>query len=168
MFARDPTVQTGGHSGWVLAAKRVPEVMYTHHHLRPGLSYVFIVRAENSHGLSLPSDPSEATSTLAAPGDMGPGGSRGWEIEEARARLGGHVVELSHAQALSSTQVKLTWEVRPTFLLLRVKEGGRATVLLIDGALQCFSFIVSKLYKNKKIQSNQLFCFVLLLHFVVN
>jgi hypothetical protein len=117
MFSRDPNIQSGGQSGWVVGARRVSEVSYTQQHLRPGLSYVFIVRAENSHGLSLPSDPSEATSTMAGLGDVGPGGSRGWEIEEARARLGGHVVELSHAQALSPTQVKLTWEVRYTITL---------------------------------------------------
>ncbi|KAF4523649.1 hypothetical protein B566_EDAN013243 [Ephemera danica] len=109
-FARDPQSQLPGQ-GWVMAAKRVTETTYTQPHLKPGLTYVFVVRAENSHGISLPSPASEAATTLGKPLDSMDAELRSWELEDARAKLAGHVVELSHAQPVNSTQVKLNWEV---------------------------------------------------------
>ena len=42
-------------TGWVTAAHRVSSSTYTVGNLKPDTSYVFLVRAENSHGLSPPS-----------------------------------------------------------------------------------------------------------------
>ncbi|KAH7945896.1 hypothetical protein HPB49_016906 [Dermacentor silvarum] len=55
------------HSGWVLAAHRVLAEKYTIQALRPDSRCVFIVRAENSHGLGVPSPLSEPIRTLGGP-----------------------------------------------------------------------------------------------------
>ena len=51
-------------TGWVVAAHRVTSETYTIHNLKPDTSYVFLVRAENSDGLSHPSPVSERVRTL--------------------------------------------------------------------------------------------------------
>lgn len=106
MFGRSMSPgQSGG--GWVIVARRVPGPTYTQHYLQPNLSYTFLVRAENSHGLSPPSPPSPSLSLLQAlPPQLDPG------VKEARASLSaGHVVELTAIQPVSSTSIKLGWEV---------------------------------------------------------
>lgn len=50
-------------SGWVLAAHRVLTETYTIQDLQPDSRYIFIVRAENSHGVGLPSPISEIIRT---------------------------------------------------------------------------------------------------------
>lgn len=114
LFGREPSAgHTSSGSGWVVAARRVQGPTYTQHHLAPGVSYTFLVRAENSHGLSPPSLLSEPV-TMTASGLTWPGGESEEEMQlnEARASLlAGHVVELVDAQPLTSTSVKLVWEV---------------------------------------------------------
>ena len=51
-------------TGWVVAAHRVTSETYTIHNLKPDTSYVFLIRAENSDGLSHPSPVSERVRTL--------------------------------------------------------------------------------------------------------
>ncbi|KAJ9575392.1 hypothetical protein L9F63_025657, partial [Diploptera punctata] len=112
-FGREPGTGHMGSGGWVVAARRVQGPTYTQYHLAPGVSYTFLVRAENSHGLSPPSLLSEPV-TMAATGLTWPGGDSDEEMQlnEARASLvTGHVVELIDAQALTSTSVKLVWEI---------------------------------------------------------
>jgi len=41
--------------GWTVASDSVKDESFIVRDLRPGTSYRFIVRAQNSHGLSLPS-----------------------------------------------------------------------------------------------------------------
>jgi len=41
--------------GWVLASDEVYEPSYVIRNLQPNTSYMFLVRAQNSHGLSFPS-----------------------------------------------------------------------------------------------------------------
>ena len=43
------------HQGWTLASDSVQDEPFVVRGLRPGTSYRFIVRAQNSHGLSVPS-----------------------------------------------------------------------------------------------------------------
>lgn len=52
----------------MIGAHRVLSETYTIRALRPDSRYIFIVRAENSHGLGLPSPASEAVRTLGEPG----------------------------------------------------------------------------------------------------
>ncbi|BES96070.1 Roundabout, axon guidance receptor, homolog [Nesidiocoris tenuis] len=97
--------------GWATVARRVPGPTYTVNNLRPGSTYVFLVRAENSHGLSPPSPRSEQV-TLTPPRDSGLDPDDDPDTKEARAALlSGHVVELAHIQPLSSTSMKIVWKI---------------------------------------------------------
>lgn len=76
--------------------------------LKPDTAYVFVVRAENANGLSVPSDMSAVGRTLAADSEAVPQ----HQLEEARVRLATKVVVLKKLQASSSTSCILSWEVR--------------------------------------------------------
>ncbi|RZF42615.1 hypothetical protein LSTR_LSTR001410 [Laodelphax striatellus] len=110
MFSRDPLQPlNAGGSGWVVVARRVTSPVYTQHHLSAGASYTFLVRAENSHGLSAPSALSDAIGVSAADAVAV---EEERDIREARATLAaGHVVELTHIQPISSSSIKLSWEI---------------------------------------------------------
>lgn len=98
--------------GWDVVAKRVPGPNYTQHFIRTDTSYRFIVRAENSHGLSPASPTSSVLSLSSAPHIRGDTSEK-----EARASLStGHVVELTSLQAVSANSVNLAWEVSVDFL----------------------------------------------------
>lgn len=76
--------------------------------LKPDTSYIFLVRAENSHGLSAPSQTSVVAKTL------GPTDQRAvprYELDEARSRLSTKVVVLRDVMPLTSTSVRLVWDV---------------------------------------------------------
>ncbi|KAM7342001.1 roundabout guidance receptor 1 isoform 2-T7 [Cochliomyia hominivorax] len=92
-------------TGWVTAAHRVPDQQITISGLKPATSYVFLVRAENSHGLSVPSGLSNVIKTLGSESGTVPPS----EISEAREVLSGKVVELIDAAAINSTAVRLDW-----------------------------------------------------------
>ncbi|XP_065367067.1 roundabout homolog 2 isoform X1 [Calliphora vicina] len=92
-------------TGWVIAAHRVPDQQITISGLKPATSYVFLVRAENSHGLSVPSGLSNVIKTLGSESGTVPPS----EISEAREILSGKVVELIDAAAINSTAVRLDW-----------------------------------------------------------
>ena len=95
--------------GWIIVARRVPGPAYTQYQLRSGVAYTFIVRGENAHGLSPPSQPSEPI-TLKEPVDWSDPGQR--RLAEAQERLGNAaLVSLVDAHAVSSNTVKLEWEV---------------------------------------------------------
>ncbi|GLH09012.1 Neuroglian [Gryllus bimaculatus] len=135
----------GSGGGWVVTARRVQGPTYTQHHLMPGVSYTFMVRAENSHGLSPPSPLSEPVS-VAPTGSAWPGhGEEQFLLNEARASLlAGHVVELTDAQPISSTAVKLILNseyVEGFYIYSRPLDGSRTpdsvnilTVLHAGGA----------------------------------
>jgi len=53
--------------GWVVASDSVTETSYTVRGLQPDTSYMFLVRAQNSHGLSLPSPVTSAVRTRGTP-----------------------------------------------------------------------------------------------------
>lgn len=77
--------------------------------LKPDTSYVFLVRAENAHGLSVPSGVSEVARTLR----LGPDSRNVPQhtLDEARARLSTKVVSLLQLVASASTSIRLSWEV---------------------------------------------------------
>ncbi|XP_075749785.1 protein sax-3-like isoform X1 [Rhipicephalus microplus] len=95
-------------SGWVLAAHRVLSEKYTIQALRPDSRYVFIVRAENSHGQGVPSPVSEPIRTLG----MAPHFLPEFNLGEARAKLSACIVSLQDIRAVSSTAVKLSWKIQ--------------------------------------------------------
>nr|XP_054926797.1 protein sax-3-like isoform X2 [Dermacentor andersoni] len=95
-------------SGWVLAAHRIFAETYTIKALRPDSRYIFIVRAENAHGLGVPSPASETIRTLGPTPHFLPE----YNLDEARAKLSASVVTLQDIRAMSSTAVKLNWKVQ--------------------------------------------------------
>jgi len=111
------------HSGWVTLGHRIyggtrPGEVVTHtvSGLRADTSYVFIVRAENIEGFSVPSKPSAAIKTKTRQGSGGNGG-RGIQVdedvdeEEARNQLSGSDIELISAEPASSTSIRISWKV---------------------------------------------------------
>ncbi|VVC26657.1 Fibronectin type III,Immunoglobulin subtype,Immunoglobulin-like domain,Immunoglobulin-like [Cinara cedri] len=93
-------------TGWVVAAHRISTNTMIVENLKPDTSYVFMVRAENSHGLSVPSALSAMVKT---------GGTNTMitqqSLEEARERLGTKVIDFKELFPMSSTAVRIIWEV---------------------------------------------------------
>ncbi|XP_018323057.1 roundabout homolog 2-like isoform X2 [Agrilus planipennis] len=116
-----PDLQTG----WVVAAHRVPDPYMVVRELKPDSSYVFMVRAENAHGLSPASPVSAIARTLANFRTV----SR-TELDKARNMLTTKIVELESARALSSSSVKLKWSlsapdyVEGLYIRFRELSGG--------------------------------------------
>ncbi|KAL1497250.1 hypothetical protein ABEB36_008242 [Hypothenemus hampei] len=116
---------------WTIVARRVPGPTFTQHLLTPGIPYSFLVRAENSHGLGPPSP-------LSEPIIVGPDLGQNWGnpevtiLSEARASLvtTPNVVKLSDAIPVSSTAVKLAWEVIDSTFV----EGLYIYYVAIDGS----------------------------------
>ena len=98
------TLLTIPQTGWVVAAIRVNSETYTVTNLKPDTSYIFVVRAENSHGLSAPSAVSQHVKTLK---------SQALEdsvaVEDARDSLLTKLIEIVELEAISSTSVRITW-----------------------------------------------------------
>lgn len=143
-----PDLQTG----WVVAAHRVPNPYMVVRELKPDSSYVFIVRAENAHGLSPASAVSATARTLtnsrAVPRS---------ELDNARTMLSTKLVDLRDARPQSSSSVKLTWTlsapdyVEGLYIRFRELSGGShnyniLTVLDIDSK----SYSVTNLKKFTK------------------
>ncbi|XP_018917016.2 roundabout homolog 2 [Bemisia tabaci] len=133
MFARENSNVTNG--GWVVVARRLTGNTYTQHHLLPGASYSFLVRAENSHGLSPPS-PFSDTVILSSGLETKELDPVAIQLKEAKKALfRGHVVDLINAQPISSTSVKLNWQmVNSDFV-----EGFYIYSRSLDGALRSTS-----------------------------
>lgn len=143
-----PDLQTG----WVVAAHRVPTPYMIVRELKPDSSYVFIVRAENAHGLSPASPMSSVARTLA--------NSRAVprsELDTARSMLSTKLVELKDAKPQSSSSVRLVWAlsapdyVEGLYIRFRELSGGShnyniLTVLDIDSK----SYAVTNLKKFTK------------------
>ncbi|TMW49609.1 hypothetical protein DOY81_005313 [Sarcophaga bullata] len=100
MFAKNET------DGWLQVATRVQNTTYTQVGLLPGTNYFFIIRAENTHGMSLPSPISEPITVGTKYFNSG------LDLSEARASLlSGDVVELINASVVDSTSMKLSWQI---------------------------------------------------------
>lgn len=106
MFARNET------DDWTNVVVRTKELNHTQYGLYSGITYYFIVRAENSHGISIPSEMSEAIRVEINRNEFN------LYLNEARASLlSGDVVELVNATSNDSTSIKLSWKVRIYFIL---------------------------------------------------
>ena len=94
----------------MVAAHRVTSETYTIHNLKPDTSYVFLVRAENSDGLSHPSPVSERVRTLRLIGsDFVHEDDQPIDLAEVQNTLLSKVVELSSVEAISSTGKYFTY-----------------------------------------------------------
>ena len=67
---------------------------------------MFIIRAENAYGVSVPSEMSDMVHTL---GEKSVTAEH--TLAEARSRLSGKIVVLKELVAETSTSIKVTWEV---------------------------------------------------------
>lgn len=101
MFARSET------EDWTNVAVRIKDLNFTQFGLYSGTTYYFIIRAENSHGLSIPSQMSEAVRVEIDRNEFN------LYLNEARASLlSGDVVELLNSTSNDSTSLKLSWKVK--------------------------------------------------------
>ncbi|KAG8244748.1 Roundabout 1 [Homalodisca vitripennis] len=94
-------------TGWVVAAHRVNTNTIMITDLKPDTSYVFVVRAENTQGVSVPSEVSETAHTQGTHLRDVPV----HQINEARTRLATKVIQLLSLTPTSSTAVRITWEI---------------------------------------------------------
>lgn len=133
--------------GWIPVAYKVEDTVYTQRDLQRGATYVFIVRAENTHGISAPSpmsDPVVTGKPMIFDEDI--------LLTEAQAILSsGEIVELREANATDSTSVRLVWEIingqfvegfyiyskevirNDAYKMLTVLHGGGASACTIEG-----------------------------------
>ncbi|XP_050436214.1 roundabout homolog 2-like isoform X2 [Adelges cooleyi] len=120
-------------TGWVVAAHRISTNTMEVENLKPDTSYVFMVRAENSHGLSVPSALSAVVKT---------GGSNTvisqQSLDEARERLGTKVIDFKELFPISPTSVRIMWEVLSSpewvegvYVRFRELSGGSQTYNMI-------------------------------------
>ncbi|KAH8327288.1 hypothetical protein KR074_009350 [Drosophila pseudoananassae] len=96
-----PDLQTG----WIKASRRVEDTQVTITELTPGSLYVFLVRAENSQGISVPSGLSNAIKTIGEDYDAASAN----DLSAARTLLTGKSVELIDASAINASAVRLDW-----------------------------------------------------------
>lgn len=99
---------------WKIVTRRLKADQLVLTDLQPTTSYAVIVRAENSHGLSLPSPVSPWFTTLPSGGSSGSSvlGSGGLqELEEGRQRLSSSLawLRLEPVRPLNATAVRLNW-----------------------------------------------------------
>ena len=103
-----PTIKCVSFLGqWRVIERRLASDSYTLKNLLPGNLYLVLVRAENSHGLSLPSPISdwiEITESLIDDADEG-------EREQTREALAGQVLRLDKVVSINATSVQVIWEV---------------------------------------------------------
>ncbi|XP_063960198.1 roundabout homolog 1-like [Lytechinus pictus] len=112
--------------GWVVAGTGIQGQTYNLHHLVPSSSYLVIVRAINSNGIGPPSPVSETIATTDETSNPGP--SRECLVDKSSIS-----VEITTIIALSSTAIKVSWEVHaPTNDDLI--DGYQVRYLLSDGA----------------------------------
>lgn len=108
-------ISVAGGTGDVAAGPaQIRGTRYLAQRLTPATSYVFVVRAENQHGVSEPSP----YSTVIRTKNLGLGGGSvdprdaDFDLELARTRLtSGQLVQLREVLALNATAVKLSWKI---------------------------------------------------------
>ena len=101
----------GSRRAWRIVSRGLKADQFTLVDLKPGTSYTFLVRAENGHGLSLPSPVSPWFTTLPSFGHGNVPWQSSSEVEEVRQKLSAPLLRLDHARALNSTSIRLTWQL---------------------------------------------------------
>ncbi|XP_076310348.1 roundabout homolog 1-like isoform X3 [Tachypleus tridentatus] len=142
------------HSGWLLAAHRIQGENFILRNLRPDTPYIFLVRAENSHGLGPPSPLSDVIRTMGQPVHI----LSDFDLEEARLRLSMCNVRLQDVRAINSTTVKMIWEMQgdPNYVegfyirFRDVSDGPRKYKILTVLTGLASSYIITDLKKFRK------------------
>ena len=96
---------------WRIVSRRLKADHFSLDELTPGTAYTFLVRAENGHGLSLPSPVSPWFSTAPSHGGHHIQWQSSTEVELVRQKLSAPLLRLDHARAVNSTAVRLTWQL---------------------------------------------------------
>lgn len=119
--------------GWIVASDVVVEQTYTVRGLQPDTAYMFLVRAQNSHGLSLPS---QVTAPIRTKG-VGISQSRptipSYELALVAEKLSSQVVTLLSGEVMSSTAVKVTWEIRKNGRFIEGFHIHYRTIMELEG-----------------------------------
>ncbi|XP_058055241.1 roundabout homolog 2-like [Anopheles bellator] len=95
-------------TGWRVALRQIAGNTATVTGLVPETGYIFSVRAENGMGFSAPSPVSGRIRTLASDDRV----TIPEELEQARMVLAGKILELIDIIALTSTSVRLEWQLQ--------------------------------------------------------
>ena len=99
------------NKSWRIVGQRLKADQLVLTDLQPGTSYTFLVRAGNTHGLSLPSPASPWFTTLSSGGQVHPQWTSAAELEEGRQRLSAPWLRMEQAKALNSTAIRLSWRL---------------------------------------------------------
>ncbi|KOC68791.1 Roundabout like protein 2, partial [Habropoda laboriosa] len=94
-------------TSWIVAGAGITDDTYTVTNLKPDTSYVFLVRARNAQGLSLPGPLSDAARTTSLDQHAIPQ----TVLIRARDRLNSEILYLKDVQPLSSSNVKIVWDI---------------------------------------------------------
>lgn len=124
--------------------------------LKPETNYVFLVRAENSHGLSLPGPLSDVVQTTNVNQHTVPQ----VELTRARDRLNSEILHLKEVLPLSSTSVKITWDVSRPFLSI-----FDLSSVTIERKIFCYIEII--LQVSEHLESEYLMLYKIFLHFEI-
>ncbi|XP_064595276.1 roundabout homolog 1-like isoform X2 [Liolophura sinensis] len=103
--------------GWLVIPGMITRDNFIVRHLRPDTSYIFVVRAINSHGMGPPSQPSAKIRTkdsrhgydhtrIASKPNI-----KGMSRPELEKRLSGTVVEVTKADPRNSSEIGIQWRV---------------------------------------------------------
>lgn len=100
----------GENLGWATLVRRLHSTHFTQMFLKSGQSYLFLVRAENSHGLS---PPSHLSKRITLPTEYHQNNLFAHDMSIAKSTLfGGHIVDIIDIKIVSSNSIKIFWEVK--------------------------------------------------------
>ncbi|CAH1263531.1 ROBO1 [Branchiostoma lanceolatum] len=120
---RSYTVEYFSHdlgTGWVTVASDVRSTTYVVRNLRTATSYMFLIRAQNGQGLSLPSPVSDAIRTK---GDSAIPTLSPEDQQLVEQKLRSVQIEMRQPVAISSTEIQVNWQVRNFKGLERYLQG---------------------------------------------
>ncbi|XP_065209476.1 roundabout homolog 2-like [Planococcus citri] len=142
-------------TGWMIVAHRILNNTATISNLKPDSPYIFIIRAENAYGVSGASEMSDVIHTLGEKSII-----PDHILAEARLRLNGKVIALKELHAVTSTSIRVTWEIisneewiEGLYVRFRDQSGGSQTYSIwtvLKGQLKQGSCLVRNLRKFTK------------------
>ncbi|KAH9414331.1 Roundabout 1, partial [Dermatophagoides pteronyssinus] len=130
---------------WQPVANRILADIFTVKNLRPNTRYLFYVRAQNIHGLGLPSDVSDEirTNDHQKSSSTSSSSSKNDEIiiAQARTTLNNVQIKLRDARAISSTSIKLFWNVSSSLM-----NGAKFNMVTVFGG-STYTYQIQDLHK---------------------
>ena len=99
-----PSWTWGVDSGWLVLARGLKANTWTFEELKPGSWLLVVVRAENSHGLSLPSPVSRWIMSSSSWIDLP-------ELMQTKDLLSSSLIQLNRVQSLNATAIEVQWDI---------------------------------------------------------